>query len=232
LVAHPVALVCDNVRSAYNVGSIFSRSADTARVAEVITCGFTPHPGGHGEDKVRKTGFGSVDAVAHRHFEDPSEAVRSLKAAGAFVCALETTDNASSLFDVRFPLPPFPKGKAQPKNASVVDAGAAGGGDVRTAAEDSESEAGAPQTDGAAAERLDGGSAGGVDLEEGGVVALVLGNEVTGVDERVLGLCDLVVEVPVFGLKNSLNVASAGTVVLYEVLRQWSAAGRLAGSGD
>ncbi|CAN0475644.1 unnamed protein product, partial [Ectocarpus sp. 8 AP-2014] len=127
------------------------RSADTARVAEVITCGFTPHPGGHGEEKVRKTGFGSVDAVAHRHFEDPSEAVRSLKAAGAFVCALETTDNASSLFD----------------------------------------------------------------LEEGGVVALVLGNEVTGVDERVLGLCDLVVEVPVFGLKNSLNVASAGTVVLY-----------------
>lgn len=39
-------------------------------------------------------------------------------------------------------------------------------------------------------------------------------------------------QVPVFGLKNSLNVASAGTVVLYEVLRQWSAAGRLAGSGD
>ena len=36
-----------------------------------------------------------------------------------------------------------------------------------------------------------------------------------------------------FGLKNSLNVASAGTVVLYEVLRQWSAAGRLAGKkGD
>lgn len=28
------------------------RSADTARAAEVISCGFTPHPGGHGEDKV------------------------------------------------------------------------------------------------------------------------------------------------------------------------------------
>ncbi|CAM9582914.1 unnamed protein product [Ectocarpus sp. 4 AP-2014] len=235
LVAHPVALVCDNVRSAYNVGSIFSRSADTARVAEVITCGFTPHPGGHGEDKVRKTGFGSVDAVAHRHFEDPSEAVRSLKAAGAFVCALETTDNASSLFDVRFPLPRAPEGKARPKNASALDAGTTGGGDVvrgSFAAEDSENEARALTTDGGAEERLDEGSKGGLELEEGGVVALVLGNEVTGVDERVLGLCDLVVEVPVFGLKNSLNVASAGTVVLYEVLRQWSVAGRLAGSGD
>ena len=38
-----IHIVLDNVRSAYNVGSIF-RSADTAAVAEVITCGFTPHP--------------------------------------------------------------------------------------------------------------------------------------------------------------------------------------------
>lgn len=145
---------------------------------------------------MRKTGFGSVDAVAHRHFEDPSEAVRSLKAAGAFVCALETTDNASSLFDVRFPLPPVPerkrKRKVRTKNASVIDAAAAG--DVSNAAADSEIEAEVPQTEGDAVKRLDGGSAG-VDLEEGGVVALVLGNEVTGVDERVLGQCDLVVEV-------------------------------------
>ena len=37
-------------------------------------------------------------------------------------------------------------------------------------------------------------------------------------------------QVPVFGLKNSLNVASAGTVALYEVLRQWAAADRLAGA--
>ena len=29
------------------------------------------------------------------------------------------------------------------------------------------------------------------------------------------------VEIPTFGLKNSLNVASAGAIVIYEVLRQW-----------
>ena len=40
---HRIHLVLDNVRSAYNVGSIF-RSADTAGAAEVVTCGFTPHP--------------------------------------------------------------------------------------------------------------------------------------------------------------------------------------------
>ncbi len=49
---HPLALVLDNVRSAYNVGSIF-RTAETALVAEVVTAGFTPHPP---HDKLKKTG--------------------------------------------------------------------------------------------------------------------------------------------------------------------------------
>jgi tRNA C32,U32 (ribose-2'-O)-methylase TrmJ len=54
-------------------------------------------------------------------------------------------------------------------------------------------------------------------------VALILGNEVTGVDTAVLELCDKIIEIPTFGLKNSLNVASACPVVVFEVLRQWRA---------
>ena len=54
-------------------------------------------------------------------------------------------------------------------------------------------------------------------------VALVLGNEQIGVDTQVLAACDGIVEIPTFGLKNSLNVASAGAIVVYEVLRQWGA---------
>ena len=54
----------------------------------------------------------------------------------------------------------------------------------------------------------------------GGGTVLVLGNEVTGVDPSVLEVLDEVVEVPMFGFKNSLNVAAAAPVVLYEVLRQ------------
>ncbi|CAN0396546.1 unnamed protein product, partial [Laminaria digitata] len=188
--------------------------------------------------QVRKTAFGSVDAVPHRHFEDPADAVASLKAEGAFVCALETTDGASSLFDVRFPLPlplPHPPGK---KNA--VESNPSSGFPLPPPPGPENSAEWKPSRGlvegGEGKSRVgvgvgDGGGVG-VGLGEGGVVALVLGNEVTGVDERVLGLCDLVVEVPVFGLKNSLNVASAGTVVLYEVLRQWSLAGRLAGNRD
>jgi 23S rRNA (guanosine2251-2'-O)-methyltransferase len=52
-------------------------------------------------------------------------------------------------------------------------------------------------------------------------VALFLGNEVSGVDTEILPLLDQVVEIPMFGKKNSLNVAACAPVVMYEILRQW-----------
>lgn len=52
-------------------------------------------------------------------------------------------------------------------------------------------------------------------------LALVLGNEALGVEREILQACDALIEVPVFGYKNSLNVACAAAVVVYEILRQW-----------
>lgn len=52
-------------------------------------------------------------------------------------------------------------------------------------------------------------------------LALVFGNEALGVEPDVLKACDRLIEIPVFGYKNSLNVASAAAVVVYEILRQW-----------
>lgn len=54
-------------------------------------------------------------------------------------------------------------------------------------------------------------------------VALFLGNEVSGVDTDIMPLLDEVIEIPMFGKKNSLNVAACAPVVMYEVLRQWGA---------
>ncbi len=54
-------------------------------------------------------------------------------------------------------------------------------------------------------------------------LALVLGNELIGVDTAVLDECDAVVQIPTFGVKNSLNVATAGSVFIWEALRQWDA---------
>ena len=54
-------------------------------------------------------------------------------------------------------------------------------------------------------------------------VAIILGNEVTGVDTELLQQVDDIVELPTFGKKNSLNVAACAPVVMYEILRQWNA---------
>ncbi|OQA52748.1 MAG: tRNA (guanosine(18)-2'-O)-methyltransferase [candidate division WS2 bacterium ADurb.Bin280] len=49
-------------------------------------------------------------------------------------------------------------------------------------------------------------------------VAIVVGHELKGISSQVLELCDLSVEIPMFGRANSLNVSTSTTVVLYEVL--------------
>ncbi|MCS7188113.1 MAG: TrmH family RNA methyltransferase, partial [Armatimonadota bacterium] len=46
-------------------------------------------------------------------------------------------------------------------------------------------------------------------------LALVIGNEVTGVDDRVLEFADMVVEIPQYGEKESLNVAVAFGIAVY-----------------
>ena len=56
----------------------------------------------------------------------------------------------------------------------------------------------------------------------------MLGNELVGVDVAALEACDAAVAIPTFGVKNSLNVAAAGAVALFEVVRAW---GRLVEEG-
>ena len=52
-------------------------------------------------------------------------------------------------------------------------------------------------------------------------VCIVLGNEVTGVSDELLSVCDQCVEIPMRGVKQSLNVSVAAGVVGYEVARQY-----------
>lgn len=56
-------------------------------------------------------------------------------------------------------------------------------------------------------------------------LALILGHERAGVAPAALRAADLCVEVPVFGMANSLNVAMACTLVGYEIVRQHDAFG-------
>ncbi len=49
-------------------------------------------------------------------------------------------------------------------------------------------------------------------------ILIIVGNEVDGVDKEVLDLCDEIVEIPMLGKKESLNVSVATGVVLYSLI--------------
>ena len=58
-----------------------------------------------------------------------------------------------------------------------------------------------------------------VDFKEGEKIAVVFGNEVTGVEQSSILLCDGCIEIPQLGMKHSLNIATAAGVVLWELVR-------------
>jgi tRNA G18 (ribose-2'-O)-methylase SpoU len=49
--------------------------------------------------------------------------------------------------------------------------------------------------------------------------AIILGNEVKGVDQEVMNQCDLCLEIPQFGAKHSLNVSVAAGIVIWELFK-------------
>lgn len=89
---HPVSVMLTNVRSLYNVGSIF-RTCDSALVNELILCGYTPHPP---REEIEKTALGAVDTVPWRYFKTEEEAISYLKEKLIKIIAVEITDNSRS----------------------------------------------------------------------------------------------------------------------------------------
>lgn len=100
---HPLTVIVDNVRSLYNVGSIF-RSCDAALVEKLYLCGFTPHPP---RKEIAKTALGATDSVPWEYVRDAVDVVRYLKGTGIMVAALEHATSSISCFDMTpdmFPL--------------------------------------------------------------------------------------------------------------------------------
>ena len=48
-------------------------------------------------------------------------------------------------------------------------------------------------------------------------IAIIMGNEVNGVDQEVINLCDEVIEIPQFGTKHSLNIAVTTGIVIWDL---------------
>ena len=155
VVRYPIHVVADNLRSAYNVGSLF-RTSDAAGVTHLHLCGMSAHPP---HKKIEKTSLGAFEYVPWTYYERTTDAIQALKDQGIPVVAIETADNAVSHVAYDWPQP----------------------------------------------------------------VAIVFGNEVNGINDRVISRCDAVVNIPMHGYKNSINVATAFGIILYEILRRWQA---------
>jgi 23S rRNA (guanosine2251-2'-O)-methyltransferase len=63
-------------------------------------------------------------------------------------------------------------------------------------------------------------------------VCVIFGNELDGVSPDLLAMCDTYIRIPMLGLKHSLNVATAGGIVMYELLRKYRALTRPERSGN
>ena len=87
----PLVVVLDDVRSLYNVGSVF-RTCDAFRVEKVCLCGITatpPHP------EIHKTALGGEDSVSWQYFATALEAVGQLHREGYRVCAVEQAEGST-----------------------------------------------------------------------------------------------------------------------------------------
>ena len=100
---NPITLIIDNVRSLYNVGSIF-RTSDSALIKELILCGFTPHPP---RKEIEKTALGATESVPWQYFKNTSEAIAYAKLNNNKVIAVEITNSGRKYTSLKlddFPL--------------------------------------------------------------------------------------------------------------------------------
>lgn len=86
----PLVVVLDNVRSLYNVGSIF-RTCDAFRLEAICLCGITATPP---HNEIHKTALGAEDSVAWSYHASAIEAVEQLKSRGYTVVAVEQAEGS------------------------------------------------------------------------------------------------------------------------------------------
>ena len=93
----PLVVVLDDVRSMYNIGSVF-RTSDAFRVEAVYLCGITarpPHP------EIHKTALGGEDSVTWRYFSTAQEAVEELHRNNYQVYAIEQCEGSTLLQELK-----------------------------------------------------------------------------------------------------------------------------------
>jgi tRNA G18 (ribose-2'-O)-methylase SpoU len=95
-----IHIVLDNIRSVFNVGSIF-RSADGAgSVEKIYLCGITTDIG---NPKLEKTALGATDMVPSEHYDTTEDALEEIKEMNIPIYSVELTEDAKNFQEIDYP---------------------------------------------------------------------------------------------------------------------------------
>ena len=94
-------VICHNIRSAFNIGSIF-RTADGAGVSKIILGGYSAHPP---HPKITKTALGAEKTIAYERVWPTWRVIEDLRKKGYHIVALEKNHRAKNIFSYK---PDFP----------------------------------------------------------------------------------------------------------------------------
>ena len=218
----PLIVVLDDVRSLYNVGSVF-RCGDAFRIEAVYLCGITACPP---NAEIHKTALGGEDSVTWKYFEKTEDAVQQLQNDGYFVYSIEQVEGAMKLQNLHESINLSLKNNVQndnsatgkaceninlsPKNNVQNDNSA-----VRQACKSISLSMNNP-TDNANLAAKNACKSPSNTPNAQPRYAVIFGNEVKGVKQTVVDMCDGCLEIPQFGTKHSLNVSTTAGIVMWE----------------
>lgn len=218
----PLIVVLDDVRSLYNVGSVF-RCGDAFRIEAVYLCGITACPP---NAEIHKTALGGEDSVTWKYFEKTEDAVQQLQNDGYFVYSIEQVEGSTKLQNLHESINLSLKNNVQndnsatgkaceninlsPKNNVQNDNSA-----VRQACKSISLSMNNPtDNDNSAAKNVCKSPSNTPNAQPR--YAVIFGNEVKGVKQTVVDMCDGCLEIPQFGTKHSLNVSTTAGIVMWE----------------
>lgn len=196
----PLIVVLDDVRSLYNVGSVF-RCGDAFRIEAVYLCGITACPP---NAEIHKTALGGEDSVTWKYFEKTEDAVQQLQNDGYFVYSIEQVEGSTKLQNLHESINLSPKKNVQNDTITSVKARENNAFSKNNTTENDNS---------VVAKEHESHSN---TLNSQPCYAVIFGNEVKGVKQTVVDMCDGCLEIPQFGTKHSLNVSTTAGIVMWE----------------
>ncbi|MCZ2459380.1 MAG: RNA methyltransferase [Chitinophagales bacterium] len=93
---NPIIIVLENIRSAYNVGSVF-RTADAFLIEAIYICGYSAKPP---HKEIKKTALGAEETVEWKHFKTAKEAIEELEKKNYEVYAVEQAAKSIKLHEM------------------------------------------------------------------------------------------------------------------------------------